>query len=88
MSSAVRDAAQQLAELKSNVRLQIDNEIEALNKDIREHMHTHMRVTPAIEFVPPNTFERATHKSQYVIKNYEDKKKGDDVVEVHHLKNE
>lgn len=63
------------------------NDVEQLDKDIREYMHTHMRVTPAIEFVPSGTFERATHKSQYIIKNYEEQKRGDDVVEIHHLKN-
>jgi phenylacetate-CoA ligase len=63
------------------------NDIEQLDKDIREYMHTHMRVTPAIEFVPPGTFERATHKSQYIIREYEEQPRGDDVLEVHHLKN-
>jgi len=46
-----------------------------LNKEIREKMHSILRVTPEIEFVPPNTFERSTHKSKLIVKKYEQKGK-------------
>ncbi|MCA9138782.1 MAG: flagellar hook-associated protein FlgK [Planctomycetales bacterium] len=36
LAAALRDASQSLDELKRNVRLQIDNEIEALNSDLSE----------------------------------------------------
>ncbi|QDV44138.1 Flagellar hook-associated protein 1 [Stieleria neptunia] len=36
LSGGLRDAAQQLTELKNNVRLQIENEIELLNGDLQE----------------------------------------------------
>ncbi len=45
-----------------------------LNKEMREQMHQMLRATPDIELVPPNTFERATHKSKYIVKRYEEKK--------------
>ncbi len=46
-----------------------------LNKEMREKMHNFLRVTPEIEFVPPNTFERSTHKSKLIVKRYEQKEK-------------
>ena len=46
-----------------------------LNKEIREKMHSILRVTPEIEFVPPNTFERSTHKSKLIVKRYDQKGK-------------
>ncbi len=44
-----------------------------LDKEMREKMHNFLRVTPDIEFVPPNTFERSTHKSKFIVKRYEQK---------------
>ena len=46
-----------------------------LLKEMRDQMHNILRVTPQIEFVPPNTFERSTHKSKLVVKLYEKKNK-------------
>ena len=45
-----------------------------LNKDMQDQMHNILRVTPQVEFVPPNTFERTTHKSKLIVKLYEQKK--------------
>ncbi len=45
-----------------------------LDKEMRERMHQMLRVTPDIQFLPPNTFERTTHKSKYIVKLYETKK--------------
>lgn len=61
-------------------------EINQLNKDIREDMHNSLRVTPSIEFVPPNTFQRATHKSQYIEKLYRERPGDDEIAEVHPIK--
>ena len=48
-------------------------DLPGLNKEMREKMHSLLRVTPEIEFVPPNTFERTTHKSKMIVKRYEQK---------------
>ncbi len=61
-------------------------DIPRLDQEIREYMHNTLRVTPTIEFVPPNTFERATHKSKYIVKRYEEKPTDSDTAEVHRLK--
>ncbi|MRR18136.1 MAG: phenylacetate--CoA ligase family protein [Deltaproteobacteria bacterium] len=50
-----------------------ENDVETLRKDMKNKMHQELRVSPAIEFVPPNTFERATHKSKLMVKLYEQK---------------
>ncbi len=60
------------------------SDLEELGRDIREDMHDSLRVTPAIEFVPPDTFERSSHKSQYFIRRYEDGP-GENVAELHKL---
>jgi phenylacetate-coenzyme A ligase PaaK-like adenylate-forming protein len=44
-----------------------------LNKERREKMRYLLRVTPEITFVPPNIFERSTHKSRFIVKTYEKK---------------
>ena len=75
--------------LKMQIELGQDlktDEIEALNKEIREEMHQDLRVTPAIEFVPPGTFEKSTHKGQVFIKRYEEKPSDEETAEVHNLK--
>ncbi|MBW2087179.1 MAG: hypothetical protein JRI54_14310 [Deltaproteobacteria bacterium] len=61
-------------------------EISKLDQEIREDMHNNLRVTPTIEFFPPNTFERATHKSKYIIKRYEEKQDDSDVAQIHKIK--
>jgi phenylacetate-CoA ligase len=48
-------------------------DLPGLDKEMREKMHSLLRVTPEIEFVPPNTFERTTHKSKMIVKRYEQK---------------
>jgi len=48
-------------------------DLPGLNKEMREKMHSLLRVTPEIEFVPPNTFERTTHKSKMIVKRYEER---------------
>jgi hypothetical protein len=40
---------------------------------MRQKMHGDLLVTPSIEFIPPNTLERATHKSKLIVKLYEEK---------------
>jgi phenylacetate-CoA ligase len=45
-----------------------------LDEEMRHKAKQVLRCNPSIEFVPPNTFERATHKSQYIVKLYEEKK--------------
>jgi len=45
--------------------------LSALDKEMRSHMHGELLVTPEIEFLPPNTLERSTHKSQLIVKLYE-----------------
>jgi len=75
--------------LKMQIELgqdQSPEEIEQLRNDIRADMHTDLRVTPSIDFVPPNTFEKATHKGKVFMKRYEEKPSDKDVVEVHNLK--
>jgi phenylacetate-CoA ligase len=61
-------------------------EINQLDKDIRGDMHQNLQVTPSIEFVPSGTFERATHKSQYIEKLYPERPGDDEIAEVHPLK--
>jgi len=48
-------------------------DLPGLNKEMREKMRYLLRVTPEITFVPPNTFERSTHKSRFIVKTYEKK---------------
>jgi len=50
-----------------------ESDVDALRKDMKAKMHQELRVTPKIEFVPPNTLERTTHKSQWIEKLYEKK---------------
>jgi hypothetical protein len=61
-------------------------EIEQLNKDMRADMHNNLRVTPSIDFVPPDTFEKATHKGKVFIENFEEKPADDDIAEIVPLK--
>jgi phenylacetate-CoA ligase len=49
------------------------DELPSLDREMRDKARQILRVTPAIEFVPPNTFERSTHKKKYVVKLYENK---------------
>jgi len=45
-----------------------------LEKEMRQRAHEILRITPEIEFVPANTFEHATYKSDYIVKRYMQKK--------------
>ena len=56
--------------------------------DMRADMHNNLRVTPSISFVPPDTFEKATHKGKVFIRNYEEKPAESNVAEVLPLKQE
>jgi phenylacetate-CoA ligase len=47
--------------------------LEALTKQIQEKMHSKIRVRPRIEWIPPNSLERSTHKTQFIEKAYEKK---------------
>jgi phenylacetate-CoA ligase len=42
-----------------------------LDREMRQKMHGDLLVTPSIEFLPPNTLERSTHKSKLIVKLYE-----------------
>jgi len=48
-------------------------DVEKLEKDMKARMHQELRVTPKMEFVPPNTYERSTQKSKLIEKLYEKK---------------
>jgi phenylacetate-CoA ligase len=75
--------------LKLQVELGQDlgpEEIEQLNKDMRSDMHNNLRVTPTIDFVPPDTFEKTTHKGKVFIENFEEKPADDDIAEIVPLK--
>ncbi|MCP4753782.1 MAG: phenylacetate--CoA ligase [Proteobacteria bacterium] len=75
--------------LKMQIELAQDlksDEIEQLGQQIRADMHADLRVTPAIEFVPPDSFEKATHKGKVFVKLYEEKPADEDIAEIHPLK--
>ena len=79
--------------VKPPLKLQVElgqnlepDEIEQLSRDIRADMHADLRVTPAIDFMPPGTFEKATHKGQVFIKQYEEKPADEDIAEIHPLR--
>ena len=46
------------------------SDVEALGTEMKARMRDALRVTPDIEFVPPFTFERTSHKSQLLVKLY------------------
>jgi phenylacetate-CoA ligase len=48
-------------------------ELSALGSEISEVMHNKLHVRPKIEWLSPNTLERATHKTQYIEKTYKKK---------------
>lgn len=46
------------------------DELPSLAREIAERMHDKIRVRPEIEWVPPQTLERAVHKKKYFEKRY------------------
>lgn len=63
-----------------NLRVQVEygegitkEDLPQLNKEMVEKARSLLRVHPEIEFVPPNTFERTTHKTKMIVKLYEQK---------------
>jgi phenylacetate-CoA ligase len=46
-------------------------DLPALENEIMSKAHQVLRVSPRIEFVPPNTLERAMHKRTYIMRLYE-----------------
>jgi phenylacetate-CoA ligase len=72
-----------------------EGDIPDLDRDIRAYMHDNLRVTPDIEYLPPGTLERASHKSKYIVKNYTEEtdspeeseaSKDKNVAEMHRIK--
>ncbi|MBU2646625.1 phenylacetate--CoA ligase family protein, partial [bacterium] len=49
------------------------DELEALTREITDKMHGQLKVTPAIEWLPPETLERFAHKTQFIEKSFEKK---------------
>ena len=49
-------------------------DLSGLGKEIEEKMHNSVRIRPKIEWIPPMTLERATHKTQFIERTYEVKK--------------
>jgi phenylacetate-CoA ligase len=50
-----------------------EGEISGLKAEIEDEMHTQLKVRPQIEMVPPMTFDRATYKTTFIEKLYEEK---------------
>lgn len=46
-------------------------DLPALEREMKDRMRSLLRITPEIEFVPPNTFELKEQKTKLVIKRYE-----------------
>ncbi|MCX5868985.1 MAG: phenylacetate--CoA ligase family protein, partial [Proteobacteria bacterium] len=46
-----------------------------LEKEIVADMHQKLKVRPQIEWLPPNTLDRAAMKTKFIEKAYEQKKK-------------
>ena len=51
----------------------IEGDLPGLEKEVNEKMHKLLKIRPAIEWLKPNTLDRATKKTQYIEKTYEDK---------------
>jgi phenylacetate-CoA ligase len=51
-----------------------EEELGALTKEIEDEMHAKLKMRPVITWVPPMTLERATHKTKFLEKAYEEKK--------------
>ncbi len=47
-------------------------EISSLKKEIEDKMHAQLKIRPQIEMVPPMTFDRATYKTKFIEKLYEE----------------
>ena len=66
----------------NNLRVQVEygegvmkEDLPQLNKEMIEKSRSLLRVHPEIEFLPPNTLERTTHKTKLIVKLYEQKGK-------------
>ncbi len=46
-------------------------ELPALEKEVQERMHKLLKIRPVIEWLAPNTLERAAKKTQLLEKRYE-----------------
>jgi phenylacetate-CoA ligase len=49
-----------------------EKELETLEQEIVAKMHSVLKVTPAIQWLRPNTLERYAHKTKFIEKSYED----------------
>lgn len=50
-----------------------EDELPRLEEEVNERMHKLLKIRPAITWLAPNTLERATKKTQFLEKAYEDK---------------
>jgi phenylacetate-CoA ligase len=48
-------------------------ELKSLAKEIEEKMHTKLKFRPHIQWLPPQTLERSSHKTRFIEKAYEKK---------------
>ena len=49
-----------------------EDELDAIAAEMKAVMHAKLKFTPEIQWLPPNTLERYTHKTQLFEKQYED----------------
>ncbi len=48
-----------------------EEELEGLAREMTAKMHAALKVTPAVQWLRPNTLERYTHKTKFIEKDYE-----------------
>ena len=48
-----------------------ESELEGLGKEIAERMHSKLKITPQIQWIPPRSLERAAMKKRFFEKRYE-----------------